>query len=54
MVGVRWASNLFLSSSRLFRALLEGERRGLQDTNGRMTQQQRERVIGTAPKYINV
>lgn len=40
-------------SSCLFRALLEGERRGLQDTNGRMTQQQRERVIGTASKYKN-
>lgn len=31
----------------LFRALLEGERMALQDANRRMTQQPRERVIGT-------
>lgn len=30
----------------LFRALLEGERMGLQDANRRMNPQQRERVIG--------
>lgn len=37
----------------LFRALLEGERMALQDANRRMTQQQRERVIGRTFKYRN-
>lgn len=35
----------------LFRALLEGDRMALQDTNRRMTQPQRERVIGRTLKY---
>lgn len=37
----------------LFRALLEGERMALHDANRRMTQQRRERVIGTIFKYKN-
>lgn len=36
----------------LSRALLEGERVGLQDAQRRMNQHQRERVIGTFLKYV--
>lgn len=37
----------FVLSPVLFRALLEGERGGLQDAHRRANQHQRERVIGT-------
>lgn len=35
-----------------FRALLEGERGGVQDAQRRVNQQQRERVIGTFLKHV--
>lgn len=47
-------SQYFVSS--LFRALLEGERVGLQDAQRRVNQHQRERIIGsvlTSIKYIS-
>lgn len=37
----------------LFRALLEGERVGLQDAQRRTSQHQRERIIGTDLTSIN-
>ena len=44
---------VFCLVSCLFRALLEGERVGMQDANRRVNRHQRERIIGTVLNNIN-
>lgn len=44
---------VFCLVSCVFRALLEGERLGLQDAHRRVNQHQRERIIGTFLNCIN-
>lgn len=46
------SSNVFCLVSCLLRALLEGERVRLPDAHRRVTQHQRERIIGTVFKSI--
>lgn len=43
----------FRSILSLFRALLEGEKIGLQDVHRKVIQPQRERIIGTVLKSIH-